>query len=88
MKTINKNTKAGKQFINAYNRSRIYSIYECYYNPSTAKTRAEYLCREQMRRENGHGYKVTGYNRMQFTAMWTTPDGLRVETAASSYIVK
>lgn len=88
MKTINKNTKAGKLFINAYNLSKVVSIYECYCNPSTAKTSAEYLCREQMRREKGHGYKVTGYNCMTFTAMWTTPKGLRVETAASSYIVK
>ena len=88
MKTINKSTKAGKRFINAYNRSRITSVYECYCKPSTAKAQAEYLCRDVMRRENGHGYKITGYNCMQFTAMWTTPEGLRVETAASSYIVK
>lgn len=88
MKTIKAQSKAGQRFINAYNRSKVASIYECYCNPSTAKTRAEYLCREQMRRENGHGYKVTGYNCMTFTAMWTTPEGLRVETAASSYIVK
>ena len=88
MKTIKAQTKAGQRFIHAYNRSRKSSIYECYCNPSTAKTRAEYFCRDMMRRENGNGYKITGYNCMQFTAMWTTPEGLRVETAASSYIVK
>jgi len=88
MKTINKNTKRGKSFTSAYNRAKHSSIYECYCNPSTAKARAEYLCRDMMRRENGNGYKITGYNCMQFTAMWTTPEGLRVETAASSYIVK
>lgn len=88
MKTINKNTKTGKRFINAYNRSRKSSIYECYCNPSTAKTRAEYLCRDMMGRENGNGYKITGYNCMQFTAGWQTAEGLRIETACNSYLIK
>ena len=37
VKYINNTTKQAKHFINAYNHSRIYSIYEAYKKPSVLK---------------------------------------------------
>lgn len=88
MKTIKAQTKQGQRFINAYNRSKVASIYECYTNPSTAKVRAERACIFMMCDEGGHTPRITGYNRRQFTFAFQTAEGLRVETASSSYIVK
>lgn len=88
MKTINANTKRGRRYLEAYRRSTTTDIYEAYERPSTAKIRANYQCRQQMEREGGHGYKIIGYNCNFFTAAWQTAEGLRVETATYSYIVK
>lgn len=88
MKTIKATTKKGQEFINAYNRSKVASIYECYTNPSTAKVRAERDCIYMMCNEGGYSPRITGYNCMQFTFAFQTTEGLRVETASSSYIVK
>ena len=58
MKTINNNTKQAERYINAYNRSDIYSLNQAYGKPSTEKTRADYSCRMMMQKEGGHGYKI------------------------------
>lgn len=85
MKTINNNTQKAKAYINAYNRSNIYSLNQAYGKPSTAKTRADYNCRMMMQSEGGHGYKIIGYNCNFFTAAWIAGDALRVETFANSF---
>ena len=87
MKTINNNTKQAERYINAYNRSSIFTLREAYANPSTAKTRADYSCRMMMEREGGHGYKIIGYNCNYFTAAWISGDTLRVETFANSFVI-
>ena len=87
MKTINNNTKQAQHFINAYNRSDIFSLREAYANPSTAKTRADYNCRMMMESEGGHGYKIIGYNCNYFTAAWISGNTLRVETFANSFVI-
>lgn len=88
MITIYAQTKKGQGYINAYNRSRNYSLSDCYDRPSTAKTWAEYYCRQQMQQEEGTGFKIVGYNCMQFSAGWQTAEGLRIETACNSYLIK
>lgn len=88
MKTINANTKRGQNFINAYNRSNYTSIYQCYTNPSWNKARAEYMCSEMMIKEGGNDYRVLSFNTFQFSCGWCTSEGLRVETAAGSYLIK
>ena len=85
MKTLNNNTKQAQHYINAYNRSDIFSLREAYANPSTAKTRADYSCRMMMQSEGGYGYKIIGYNCNYFTAAWISGDKLRVETFANSF---
>ena len=87
MKTLNNNTKKAQAFINAYNRSDIFSIREAYANPSTAKTKADYSCRMMMQSEGGYGYKIISYNCNYFTAGWISGDTLRVETFANSFVI-
>ena len=87
MKTINNNTKKAQSFINAYNRSQIFDLYEAYANPSTEKTRADYFCREQMQKEGGHGYKIISYNTFQFSVAWIAGNALRIETACNSFVI-
>ena len=87
MKTINNNTKHAKHYINAYNRSEIYNIYQAYEKPSTAKTRADYECRMMMQSEGGHGYKIISYNTFQFSVAWIAGDALRIETACNSFVI-
>lgn len=85
MKTLNNNTKKAQAFINAYNRSDIYSLNQAYAKPSTAKIKADSNCRLMMLREDGHGYKIIGYNCNYFTAAWISGNALRVETFANSF---
>ena len=87
MKTINNNTKQAEHYINAYNRSSMYDLHDAYANPSTAKTRADYICRLTMRSEDGHDYKIIGYNCNFFTVAWIVGKDLRIETAANSFII-
>ena len=87
MKTINNNTKKAHAYINAYNRSEIYSLNQAYANPSTAKIRADYNCRMMMQNEGGHNYKIIGYNCNFFTVAWIAGKDLRIETAANSFII-
>lgn len=87
MRTINNNTKKAQAFINAYNRSDIYSLNQAYGKPSTEKIRADYSCRMMMENEGGHGYKIISYNTFQFSVAWIAGDALRIETAANSFII-
>ena len=87
MKTINNNTKQAERYINAYNRSDIYSLNQAYGRPSTAKTRADYNCRMMMQSEGGHGYKIISYNGFYFTVAWIAGNTLRIETATNSFVI-
>ena len=87
MKTINNNTKKAHAYINAYNRSEIYSLNRAYANPSTAKTRADYNYRMMMQSEGGHGYKIIRYNCYFFTVAWIVGKDFRIQTAYNSFII-
>ena len=87
MKTINNNTKKAQAYINAYNRSDIYSINQAYGRPSTEKTRADYSCRMMMESEGGHGYKIISHSPHFFTVAWIAGNALRIETAYNSFII-
>ena len=88
MKTINSTTKKGQNFIESYNRSRATSLSDCYGRFSTEKSRAERDCRRWMDDENGEDFRIISFNTFGFTCGWMTADGLRVETACNSYLVK
>ena len=87
MKTIKNTTKQAERYINAYNRSDIYSLNQAYGKPSTEKTRADYSCRMMMQQEGGHGYKIISYNTFQFSAAWISGNSLRIETACNSLVI-
>ena len=87
MKTINNNTKQAERYINAYNRSDIYSLNQAYGKPSTEKTRADYNCRMMMQEEGGRGYKIISHTHNFFTVAWIAGDALRIETAYNSFII-
>lgn len=87
MKTINNNTKQAERYINAYNRSDIFTLREAYANPSTEKTRADYNCRMMMENEGGHGYKIIHHSGYFFTVAWIAGNALRIETYRNSYLI-
>ena len=87
MKTLNNNTQKAQAYINAYNRSDIYSLNQAYGRPSNEKTRADYNCRMMMQSEGGHNYKIIGYNSSFFTVAWIAGNALRIETACNSFII-
>ena len=87
MKTINNNTKQAERYIDAYNRSEIYSLNQAYGKPSTRKTRADYNCRIMMESEGGHGYKIIAHGSSFFTVAWIAGNALRIETACNSFII-
>ena len=87
MKTINNNTKQAERYINAYNRSSVFTLREAYANPSTAKTRADYNCRMMMQSEGGHGYKIIRHTCNFFTAGWIAGNALRIETYRNSLVI-
>ena len=87
MKTINNKTKKAQTFINAYNRSSIFTIREAYANPSTDKTEADYSCRMMMQEAGGHGYKIISYNTYRFSVAWISGNSLRIETACNSFVI-
>ena len=88
MQTIKSTTQRGANFINAYNNSTNYTLSECYGRYSCDKARAERECREMKARENGQGFKIMSYNSFGFTCGWLVAEGLRVETACGSYLIK
>ena len=87
MKTINNNTKKAQAFINAYNRSSIFTLREAYTKPSTEKTRADYSCRMTMQEEGGHDYKIISHSPYQFSVAWIAGKDLRIETACNSFVI-
>ena len=87
MKTLKNNSKKAQAYINAYNRSDIYSLNKAYGKPSAEKTRADYNCRMMMQQEGGHGYKIISYNTFQFSVAWIAGNALRIETACNSFII-
>ena len=87
MKTINNTTKRARAYINAYNRSEIYSLNRAYAKPGSAKTIADYNRRMMMESEGGHGYKIIKYNCNFFTVAWIAGKDLRIETAANSFVI-
>lgn len=89
METIKSTTKQGAHYVARFNSTwNCRNIYEAYKNPSPAKIEAEENCRLQCNRENGWDFKILGHNAQHFTAAWRTFEGIRIETAYNSYLIK
>ena len=89
MKTINKDSKKGAQYLYMYERAKYESIRDCYkYGCGQEKKDAERGCKNRMEDENGRGYRIISFSQSFFAAAWITAQGLRVETVGGSYLVK
>ena len=88
MKRIKATSKRGRYYYNRYSYSCAYSILDIYKKPSQSKVEAERDCHDMMAAEGGWHYKVISHTAQTFTVTWKTAEGLRVETASNSYIVK
>ena len=88
MKIIGKNSKRGRHYLYAYEHSTMYSLFDAYKKPSSRKIQADKDCRSLYGKEQGYIYKIIAANTFTFTAAWRIPQGLRVETAYNSYIIK
>ena len=88
MKTIGKNSKLGRHYLYAYEHSTMYSLFGAYKKPSSRKIKADNFCRGLYGKEQGYNYKIIAASTFAFTAAWQTAQGLRIETAYNSYIVK
>lgn len=89
MRTINVNSKKGEYYTKLYSSWGVsYDIYDAYDRPSYNKVRAFNECEKRCKEENGQGLCIIGHNSCTFTVAWRTNEGLRIETANNSYIVK
>lgn len=88
METIKATTKRGLSFINSFKASTATELSDVYSRPSWEKQKAYKWCREQMAKEGGRCFRVISAGCFFFSVAWVTEEGLRVETAKGSYIVK
>ena len=88
MITLKKETKRGQGFVYAHKMSQFSTIYEAYGRPSSAKCSAFRRCVDMCKKENGRDLKITGAGCHFFSVAWLTDEGLRVETAYNSYLIK
>lgn len=92
MKHISKNSQKGMHYLHSFDVAKsnnVNSLDKVYGQYSNAKARAFYLCDLQRIKENAtsDGY-IIGSNCNVFTYAFETSEGLRVETACNSYIIK
>ena len=85
---IKANSKVGKRYLQLYEYSYVKSVKGIYKKPSSKKIAAEALCIDKMVAENGRDYKILCASFQAFTAAWEVAEGLRVETACHSYLIK
>lgn len=92
MKHVSKNSQKGMHYLHSFEVAKAKNI-DClekvYGRFSTSKACAFMDCEERRLNENAtsDGY-IIGSNSMQFTYAFETSEGLRVETACNSYIIK
>lgn len=74
---MKKLTKRQQQILTAYNNSRTYCLKQAYNNCSHFKKRAENEIIAEMFKNNGHSYKIIGFNSCTFSCGYLidTPHG-------------
>lgn len=92
MKHISKNSQKGLQYLHAFEiaqQKNIDNLYKVYGTFSTFKARAFRDCENMRVNENATsmGY-IISHNSNFFSYAFETLEGLRVETACNSYIIK
>ena len=92
MKHISKNSQKGMNYLHSFEVAKannIDNLYKVYSSFSTFKERAFRECENMRLNENAisMGY-IISHNSNYFTYAFETSEGLRIETACNSYIIK
>ena len=61
-----KNKNEQERSLKSYEWSSNFSLYDCYAAPSYNKVKAMEYCKELMKKYNGYGLKILGYNILKF----------------------
>ncbi len=88
METIKGTTMRGKHFIMSFANSSATELRDVYGRWSDEKQNAYDDCRRMCDKENGSQFCIISAGRFTFSVGWLTNDGLRVETAKGSYLIK
>lgn len=88
METIKKETKRGKSFMMAFANSSAKVLRDVYKRFSNKKQKDYDNCCLMCDKENGSQFCIISAGRYTFSVGWLTDDGLRVETAKGSYLIK
>ena len=90
MKTLHPNSKEAIRWRKAYDRANKrgwFCLEQVYKTYSREKYIAYKRCQDAMVKEHGANFRIVSYNSMQFTAGWTTFEGIRIETKSNSYLI-
>ena len=86
---LNNTTQKARKWINEYKNSFCTSVSNFYNNCSSAKIRAENMCKNRMLENNCHGYKVLNGNYSHFTCGYISHNKtLYIETASNIYEIE
>lgn len=88
MRIIKKETRQGQNMRARASVFEGYDIRDVYDNPSPAKVFSFNECRAMCEREGGWGFHICSHNTFSYSVAWATPDGMRIETANNSYLVR
>ncbi len=69
---LNKNTKKAKEYINNFEKSNVYSIWQAYDKPSRNKARIFDEWQEIARQHNATNFKITTFSKFVFTLGFVT----------------
>lgn len=76
MKKLNYNTKKAKTFVNEWENSECYTLYDAYEKPSPEKAKAyRKIFEEFINTDNSTTLKIIGHNSWYFTAAYALFEG-------------
>lgn len=88
MKIINANTKRASDFLRRASVSEGHSLRDVYGTYSAAKAESFNNCRRMCYDECGSNFRIISHNTFGYSVAWDIPEGIRIETAKSSYLVR
>ena len=92
METISANSKRGRHFVEAYEKSTKRSLHDAYAKPSASKRDAFKRCQQKCEAENGDHLKIISAGRQFFTVAFEVQNmfgaaELRVITKEHDYLI-
>lgn len=88
MTIVKKGTKKAYQLLETARHNEGFFLYEVYKTASDAKANAWERCLILCEKENGINFHICSHNAQCFTVAWEVENGVRIETAYSSYLVE